>query len=219
MIRTKKLILISFTILLSLFWINVNAEELTGTTTGAVHVRKGPGTNFDSVVTLSKGKAVTLVSSTLVPDQKGCAAGWYQINYNGSTERYICSTYVNLSNSSVSYFTQESWAARTNSNSVTVRKGAGTSYASQGSLIFGTEVKILSEGKINGVSNKLPDSIDYYDNITKQPKYDNENVDFLLNGTIEGLKKKDDSINYMEPLNIIPQQKINTNERCLDSVY
>ena len=72
--------------------------------------------------------------------------------------------------------------------------------------------EILSEGKINGVSNKLPDSIDYYDNITKQPKYDNENVDFLLNGTIEGLKKKDDSINYMEPLNIIPQQKINTNE-------
>ncbi len=166
MIKIKKLIFISFTILLSLFWINVNAEELTGTTTGAVHVRKGPGTNFDSVVTLSKGKAVTLVSSTLVPDQKGCAAGWYQINYNGSTERYICSTYVNLSNSSVSYFTQESWAARTNSNSVTVRKGAGTSYASQGSLIFGTEVKILSEGKSgSGCSDKWF-KVSYHNNKT-----------------------------------------------------
>ena len=71
---------------------------------------------------------------------------------------------------------------------------------------------IISEGQIKGVSNKLPNSIDYYDNITNQPKYDNENVEFLLNGTIEGISKKNDSINYMEPLNIIPQQKINTNE-------
>lgn len=165
MIKKYNLLAI-FILSLSLFWINVNAEELTGTTTGAVHVRKGPGTNYGSVVTLSKGKAVTLVSSTLVPDQKGCSAGWYQINYNGSTERYICSTYVNLSNSSVSYFTQESWTARTNSNSVTVRKGAGTSYGSQGSLIFGTEVKILSEGKTgSGCTNKWF-KVSYHNNKT-----------------------------------------------------
>ena len=166
MTKINKLLVSSFIMLLSLFYINVRAEELTGTTTGAVHVRKGPGTNYGSVVTLSKGKPVTLVSSTLVPDQKGCSAGWYQINYNGSTDRYICSTYVNLSNSSVSYFTQESWNARTNSNSATIRKGAGTNYGSQGSLIFGTEVKILSEGKTGNGCNDKWYKISYHNNKT-----------------------------------------------------
>lgn len=151
----KKYLLIVFIILLSFVWINVNAEEITGTTTGAVHIRKGPGTNYGSVTTLSKGKAVTLVSGTLVPDEKGCSAGWYQINYSGSTDRYICSTYVNLSNSSVSYFTAESWTARTNSNSVTIRSSASTNASSKGSLSFGTEVKILSESNSgNGCSAK-----------------------------------------------------------------
>ena len=74
--------------------------------------------------------------------------------------------------------------------------------------------EILDEGEIKGISNKPPSSINYYDNITKQPQYDKEkeNVDFLLNGTIDGLSKKDSSINYMEPLNTIPQQKISANE-------
>lgn len=152
------------------FFININevyaAEATTGTTTGAVNIRKGPGTNYSSVATLAKGKTVTLVSTTLVKNEKGCSAGWYQINYGGSTTRYICSTFVNLSNSSVNYFTTEKWDARTSSNGSIIRKSASTSSTAVITLSYGTELKILSEGKTGNGCSGIWYKVSYHNNQT-----------------------------------------------------
>lgn len=93
---------LSFTIIFITFLIfNINfchAESYKGKITGSgVYVRKGPGTNYESLKTLTKGNTYTLVSNIIYRTEVGCSAGWYQIYYSSSLSGYVCSSYVEIS--------------------------------------------------------------------------------------------------------------------------
>ncbi len=62
-----------------------------------INLRKGPGTNYEIIKSLSKYSEYTLVSNALFKDEKGCASGWYQIYYEASEIGYVCSQFVSVS--------------------------------------------------------------------------------------------------------------------------
>ena len=64
-------------------------------------VRQGPGTSYTKIGELAYGVEVELVSGTPV-SLKGCSSGWYQIHYNGSTDAYVCASYLSITSSSTS---------------------------------------------------------------------------------------------------------------------
>ncbi len=164
--------IIKFFMIISLllsFLINplvINAASSTiGTATGIVSVKDGPGDNYNTVATLSRGRSFTLVSNEKYTSASGCAANWYKIYYNG-IERYICSSYVNLSNSTINYFTTNLWEARSISSSLNVREKANSSSKFIESIGFGTQLTILEEAaKGNGCDDKWF-KISYYNNKT-----------------------------------------------------
>ncbi len=60
----------------------------------ALNIRKGPDTSYGKYAVGKLGSKYYLNSDTLVPDSSGgCANGWYEINYNGSSA-YVCSEHV-----------------------------------------------------------------------------------------------------------------------------
>lgn len=87
-------------IFLMFFIFNMNfchAETYKGKITGSgVNLRSGPGTNYETVKSVSKGNFYILVSNTLYPSEEGCESGWYQIYYEGETSGYICSNYIEI---------------------------------------------------------------------------------------------------------------------------
>ena len=90
---------ILFIITLMLFNINVvyadvYRAKISGT---SVRARSGAGTNYSVVVEdLGNNSEYTMVSNTLHKSEKGCDAGWYQININSTTTGYVCSDYVQV---------------------------------------------------------------------------------------------------------------------------
>ena len=101
----KKDSLLKILFFLLIFIININfcyAEDYIGTITATgVYLRKGAGTNYSVIKTLSQGNKYKLVSNNIVPNQAGCNDGWYVIYYEGLNTGYVCSTYVSVSASSV----------------------------------------------------------------------------------------------------------------------
>lgn len=86
-------------ITLLLFNINFcHADTYKGKVTGSgVNLRSGPGTNYETVKSVSKGNYYMLVSNTLHNSEEGCESGWYQIYYEGETSGFICSNYLEVS--------------------------------------------------------------------------------------------------------------------------
>ena len=94
----KKLVKL-FAIVLTLFIVKMNcsyaATYLQGTISGTgVYTRKGPGTNYDVIKTLTKNAKYRLVSNELYPSEKECEEGWYKIFYSGIEEGYVCAKYL-----------------------------------------------------------------------------------------------------------------------------
>ncbi|MBR3560785.1 MAG: SH3 domain-containing protein [Oscillospiraceae bacterium] len=96
-----------------------------------VNARKGPGTNYDRVELLAKGKAVSVL---------GEENGWYKIKWNNSTG-YVVKDYVALSSAS----TAEANATVTGGSNVNVRSGAGTGYNRIAQLGTGKRVTVLDK--------------------------------------------------------------------------
>lgn len=88
-----------FVISISLFFMsitNIEATTYVGTLTGnKVSLRKGPGTNYDSITYLDIDSKYTMDSNMLYDSESGCTNKWYKINYNG-TYGYICSDFLNV---------------------------------------------------------------------------------------------------------------------------
>jgi len=86
---------------ISLFIVNMNiyyAEVFKGKVTGTgVYVRKGPGTNYDTLKTLTKGNTYIMVSNTKHETEKDCLNGWYEIYYTSSKTGFVCSNYLEVS--------------------------------------------------------------------------------------------------------------------------
>lgn len=108
-------------------------DVLTGKTTAKLNVRKGPGTKYAKMGTLSKGAKVEVVSKL--------SSGWYKIKYKG-TYGYVLGKYVKLNTPQQD---EKVIATGKTTAQLNVRKGAGTKYAKIGSLSKGAKVEVVSK--------------------------------------------------------------------------
>ena len=106
-----------------------------------LNLRKGPGTSYSVIRTLSKGTAVTVHSSS---------NGWSKISVNG-VEGYVSTSFLSSTNPSTNSSTSnETTSTPTTTMYVTpdaglnLRKGAGTSYSVVKTLSKGTAVTVHS---------------------------------------------------------------------------
>ena len=116
---------------------SVTATGGTVTVTAEVNLRKGPGTNYDSIGTVPTGTQLT---------RTGYTDSWTRVQYNGQ-EVFVYSTYVtdgSTSNNSGGT-TSSSGTGTVTGNLVNVRSGPGTNYNSIGSYNYGATVTITGE--------------------------------------------------------------------------
>ena len=102
----------------------------------SLNVRKGPGTNYSVVTTLSGGTKVTV---------KSTEDGWSKIT-TGNTTGYVSSKYLTSSKPSADNDSNETSTTKyVESNiSLNVRKGPGTNYSVLTTLSGGTKVTVKS---------------------------------------------------------------------------
>ena len=122
-----------------------------------LNLRKGPGTSYSVIKTLSKGTAVTVHSSS---------NGWSKISVNG-VEGYVSTSFLSSTNPSTNSSTSnETTSTPTTTMYVTpdaglnLRKGAGTSYSVIKTLSKGTAVTVHSSN--NGWSNVSANGVEGY---------------------------------------------------------
>ncbi len=101
---------------------------IVSTSSGKLNVRSSASTGAAVVATLNKGSYVTLISKS---------GSWWQVEYSKGRYGYCHADYITSASSSTA-------AVQTNSGSLNVRSGAGTSYARTGSLAKGEVVIVLS---------------------------------------------------------------------------
>lgn len=107
----------------------ITALTASYVTTSKIHYRTGAGTSYTSKGTVAKGKPVEVVFGwyQTVSGQK-----WYKVKI-GSKYYYMMGKYL----------TQETRVQYTTTAKATYRSGAGTSYASKGTLAKGSAVQIV----------------------------------------------------------------------------
>ncbi|TPF14382.1 hypothetical protein CBE79_25640 [Priestia megaterium] len=111
------------------------AENTTYTVTAStLNVRSGAGTNYASIGSVTKGQKLSVVSKS---------GSWYKINYNGRTG-YVSSDYVQVSGTGATP-PAESTTYTVTASTLNVRSGAGTSYASIGSVTKGQKLSVVSK--------------------------------------------------------------------------
>ena len=122
-----------------------------------LNLRKGPGTSYSVIRTLSKGTAVTVHSSS---------NGWSKISVNG-VEGYVSTSFLSSTNPSTNSSTSnETTSTPTTTMYVTpdaglnLRKGPGTSYSVIKTLSKGTAVTVHSSN--NGWSNVSANGVEGY---------------------------------------------------------
>lgn len=136
MIKRALTFLFSAMILLSVLCSPIRAQAATAgsaagivaTASGSLNVRKSASTGAAALTSLKKGTYVTLVSKS---------GSWWYVEYGKNQFGYCHADYIRqVSGSAVT--------VRTNSGSLNVRTGPGTSYARQGSVSKGETVIELS---------------------------------------------------------------------------
>lgn len=111
-------------------------QTFTGTVTGAgsLRIRKGAGTNYAQVGTLSDGTQVEIMETTTVNSVK-----WGRIS-----QGWICMRYITRENDIL-------FTGTVNTESLRIRSGAGTTHSVLGSYQYGTQVEIYETTRVNGV--------------------------------------------------------------------
>ena len=122
-----------------------------------LNLRKGPGTSYSVIRTLSKGTAVTVHSSS---------NGWSKISVNG-VEGYVSTSFLSSTNPSTNSSTSNGTTATptttmyvTPDAGLNLRKGAGTSYSVVKTLSKGTAVTVHSSS--NGWSKVSANGVEGY---------------------------------------------------------
>ena len=114
-------------------------------TADSLNVRSGAGTSYSVITKLSKGTVVDVLESA--------SNGWKKIKTSGGTTGWASGDYLttgSAGNSSTDNSTsQTSYKATVNTDSLNIRKGAGTSYSVITKLSKGTVVDVL-ESASNG---------------------------------------------------------------------
>ncbi len=113
--------------------------------TDGINIRSDHTVDSSIIGRISYNGSITLVDKTLFTGA-GCSNGWYKINYNNQYG-YVCSDYVTINeesnNTNINYNTS-SYTVRTNDYGISVRSGAGTNYTRTDSLIYGTNLNVIS---------------------------------------------------------------------------
>lgn len=104
---------------------------------GYLNVRKTASTSSEVVKTLSKGSYITLISQS---------GNWYYVEYADGKYGYCHKNYIKTDSAKTA-------TVKTNSTSLNVRSGAGTSYSIKGTIPKGEIVIVLSTS--NGWSKIL----------------------------------------------------------------
>ena len=114
-------------------------------TATSLNVRSGAGTSYSVITKLSKGTVVDVIESA--------SNGWKKIKTSNGTTGWVSGDYLttgSAGNSSTNNSTsQTSYKATVNTDSLNMRKGAGTSYSVITKLSKGTVVDVL-ESASNG---------------------------------------------------------------------
>lgn len=130
-------------------------------TANALNVRKGAGTSYSKIGTLSKGSTVQIVGTS--------SNGWYKIKYK-TTYGYVSNKYIKITTSNE---TTIKYTGVTNSG-VNIRSGASKSYSKIGYLKKGTKVDIITKMSNGWYKIKLNSGYGYvyrsYINIDKEIK-------------------------------------------------
>ena len=113
-----------------------NSNEGT-VTADALNVRSGPSTSYGITTKLYKGDKVEILETS---------NGWHKIKASNGKIGWVSGDYIKVSSGSTS---QTSYKATVNTDSLNMRKGAGTSYSVITKLSKGTVVDVL-ESASNG---------------------------------------------------------------------
>ncbi|MED4216728.1 SH3 domain-containing protein [Priestia megaterium] len=97
-------------------------------TASKLNVRSGAGTNYGIIGNVVKDQMLSVMSKS---------GSWYKINYNGRTG-YVSSDYVQASGTATP--PAESTTYTVTASMLNVRSGAGTNYASIGSVTKGQKL-------------------------------------------------------------------------------
>lgn len=100
--------------------VSTSAYTVKVNNSSGVNSRTGAGTNYSIYKRISNGKLLTL-NSTTKKAGKGCSGGWYNVNYNASTTKYVCSNYTKNynSNSNVIVTSKKGAAIKSSTKSTT----------------------------------------------------------------------------------------------------
>ena len=122
--------------------------ETAKVTASSLNVRSGAGTKYSKLGALKKNK--TFIVKGTSKDKSGVK--WYKLKY-GSKNGYVSSKYVYIKSNTVTSVSNTKGTVNTKKDPLTVRKGAGSSYAKLGSLAKGKTFNIT--GKIKDTSGVL----------------------------------------------------------------
>ena len=120
-------LLLALVLVLSVCPFVVHAEETEARTTEYVHLRSGPGTNYDSQGVLAEGTVLTVTDTS--------NSEWYAVRTSGGTTGYIFSQYIAIGGS-------DSGSAAKTTEYVHLRSGPGTNYSSKGVIASGTAITV-----------------------------------------------------------------------------
>ena len=120
-------LLLALVLVLSVCPFAVHAEETEARTTEYVHLRSGPGTNYDSQGVLAEGTVLTVTDTN--------NSEWYAVRTSGGTTGYIFSQYIAIGGS-------DSGSTAKTTEYVHLRSGPGTNYSSKGVIASGTAITV-----------------------------------------------------------------------------
>jgi cell wall-associated NlpC family hydrolase len=114
---------------------------IVGTTTGVnVNLRSGPSTKYRVITKLPKATKLEVI---------GHQAGWYRVATSRGTVGWVIDDFLSVATApSAASVPTKSVSAKLNANSVNLRQGPHTRYASYGKLAKGVQVTVL--GRVDG---------------------------------------------------------------------
>ena len=133
-------LLLALVLVLSVCPFAVHAEETEARTTEYVHLRSGPGTNYNSQGVLAEGTVLTVTDTS--------NSEWYAVRTSGGTTGYIFSQYIAIGGS-------DSGSAAKTTEYVHLRSGPGTNYSSKGVIASGTAITVTDTSNSEWYAVKL----------------------------------------------------------------
>ena len=140
-------LLLALVLVLSVCPFAVHAEETEARTTEYVHLRSGPGTNYDSQGVLAEGTVLTVTDTS--------NSEWYAVRTSGGTTGYIFSQYIAIGGS-------DSGSAAKTTEYVHLRSGPGTNYSSKTVIASGTSITVTDRSNSEWYAVKLSNGMTGY---------------------------------------------------------